>query len=88
MDTDYGNRVLQQLACVGNGPVPAAAKDEFHAVASAVAQTSLSRALVAAFDSPQTPSFGEMVAQMFSHANPEQKAGIVNRLLSGCAPML
>jgi hypothetical protein len=37
--------------------------------------------LAGAFRSNQTPAFGQMVSQMFSRANPQQRTGIVSTLL-------
>ena len=38
--------------------------------------------LAEAFRSNQTPSFPEMVSTLFSHSNPEQRAGLLSRLMS------
>ena len=85
MDSEVGN-LLQQILRAGAGPVPTPAQDQFHQVALSAAPDALSRGLAAAFNSDQTPAFGEMVAHMFGQANPEQKTGIVNRLLAGIGP--
>jgi len=42
--------------------------------------------LAEAFRSNQTPSFPEMVSTLFSHSNPEQRAGLLSRLLSAAGP--
>lgn len=39
-----------------------------------------------AFRDRDTPSFGEMVAQMFGHSNPQQRADVVNQLLHSIGP--
>jgi hypothetical protein len=43
-------------------------------------------ALSHAFHSDQTPAFGQMVSSMFSQSNSEQKAGMLNHLLSSVGP--
>ncbi len=78
--------LMQQLLGVGAGAVPEAAREEFHQVAQQASPESLSQGIAAAFNSEQTPSFGSMVAHMFGQANPDQKTGIVNRLIGGMGP--
>lgn len=39
-----------------------------------------------ALRSDQTPPFADMVAKMFGQASPEQKAGMLNQLISGLGP--
>lgn len=85
MDSVIGN-LLQQFLHAGSGPVPAAAQDQFHQVAESTPPDLLSHGLADAFNSPQTPAFGEMVGHMFGQANPDQKTGIVNRLLASAGP--
>jgi hypothetical protein len=41
-----------------------------------------------AFRADNTPSFGEMVGQMFGQSNPQQQAGVLNRLLRSIGPGL
>jgi hypothetical protein len=42
--------------------------------------------LAEAFRSNQTPSFAEMVSTLFANSNPEQKAGLLQRLLGVAGP--
>ncbi len=42
--------------------------------------------LAEAFRSNQTPSFPEMVSTLFSHSNPDQRAGLLSRLMSAAGP--
>jgi hypothetical protein len=44
--------------------------------------------LATAFRSDQTPSFGEMVSQLFSNSNPSQRAGLLGTLISAGGPSL
>lgn len=78
--------LMQQILRAGSGPVPAPTQDQFHQVAQSTPPELLSRGLTAAFNSPQTPAFGDMVGHMFGQANPDQQAGIVNRLLASAGP--
>ena len=85
MNNAFGN-LMQDILGAGNGPVPASAQDQFHQVVQQAPPETLSQGLTAAFNSSQTPSFGAMVAHMFGFADPGQKTGIVNRLLTGAGP--
>ncbi len=55
-------------------------------VSQAVPQGTLADGLTHAFQSDQTPPFEQMVANLFSHSTPEQKAGILNQLLASLGP--
>lgn len=77
--------LLQQ--CLG-ALRPANQADHFERVAQNTAPEQLSRGLKAMFDSDQTPAFGQMAAQLFGRANPEQQAGMLNQLLIGAGPAL
>ncbi len=55
---------------------------DFEQVAQQAPRSSLVEGLVAAFRSNQTPSFGSTLANLFSQANTDQKAGILGHLLS------
>ena len=85
MNSEVGN-LLEQLVAAGTGSITPSTRDQFHQVAQSADPEALSRGLTEAFNSSETPAFGEMVAHMFGRANPDQKAGIVNRLLGGIGP--
>ncbi len=82
MTINVGN-LMQQILGGGSETVAPPVADQFHQVAQSAAPEALSAGLAAAFNSWRTPEFGAMVASMFGQANPEQKSGIVNRLLAG-----
>ena len=82
---DVGS-LLQEVLGAGTGAVPQSTRDQFHDVVQSAPADSLVHGLEAAFESDQTPEFGDMVAQLFGHASPDQKSGIVNRLLAGLGP--
>jgi hypothetical protein len=42
--------------------------------------------LAEAFRSNQTPSFPEMVSTLFTHSNPDQRAGLLSKLLGAAGP--
>lgn len=86
---DWMNKVtgiLQQYT----GANPSAAPDEVHAhydsVAQAVPKDVLAQGLSAAFNSDQTPAFGQMVSKLFQQSSPEQKTGMLNQLLASAGP--
>ena len=86
---DWMNKVtgiLQQYT----GANPSSASDEVHAhydsVAQAVPKDVLAQGLSAAFNSDQTPAFGQMVSNLFQQSSPEQKSGMLNQLLASAGP--
>jgi hypothetical protein len=82
MGFDLGSLLSQ---CLGTA-TPANAPDHFEQVAQAAPQDLLSRGLAAMFHSDQTPPFAQMAAQLFDRANPDQQAGMLNRLLGSMGP--
>ena len=77
--------LLQQYA---GGAAPAADQvhQHFDQVAQAVPASTLSQGISAAFNSNQTPDFGNMVSGLFSNGNSQQQAGILNSLLASARP--
>jgi hypothetical protein len=71
----------------GSGPTSEAdVHQHFDQVAQSVPQSAMADALSHAFRSDQTPAFGQMIGSMFSQSNGEQKAGMLNQLLSSVGP--
>ncbi len=63
-------------------------KDLAHVAAQAPAED-VSHGLAQAFRSGQTPPFAQMVSELFSRSNPDQRAGLLNTLLgSGGSTLL
>src|SRR5947209_1750887 len=60
----------------------------FSQIASQAGQGGLASALTHAFNSDQTPPFGQMVGNMFNNSNPDQKAGILNQILASVGPQI
>jgi hypothetical protein len=87
---DQLSSVLQQYAnSTGTGQINAKVNEHFDQVAQAAPSSTLADGLAAAFRSSSTPGFGQMLGGMFSQSNGEQKAGILNQLLtSGGGPAL
>lgn len=82
MGFDLGN-LLSQFVSSGT---PANAPDHFQQVAQSASPGLLSQGLSAMFHSDQTPPFGQMAAQLFGQANPNQQAGMLNKLLGSIGP--
>jgi hypothetical protein len=76
---------LLQKASSGNASEP-----EVHAaydqVSQSVPQGTLADGLTHAFQSDQTPPFEQMLMELFSRSTPDQKAGILNRLIAAAGP--
>ena len=58
----------------------------FDEVAQAAPQSAIAEGLSAAFKSDKTPAFAEMLSTLFNNSNGDQKAGVVNQLLSSVSP--
>src|SRR5690242_13796971 len=65
---------------------PDSINEDFDQVAQTVPSDHLASGLNQAFRSDQTPPFENMVANLFGASNGDQKAGILNQLLSSLAP--
>jgi len=85
---DQLQNVLTQYTA-GNTPGPENPQDvesHFSQVAAVAPQSSLAEGLAAAFRSDQTPAFGNMLGSLFSQSSGEQKAGLLNQLMSSLPP--
>ena len=84
---DQLSGVLQQYAnSQGSGQVNPQINQHFDQVAQAVPNSSLADGLAAAFRSNSTPEFGQMLGSLFDKSTGDQKAGILNQLLSSAGP--
>ena len=78
--------MLKQYAG-GSGPTSEAdVHEHFDQAAQSMPKSAMADALSHAFRSDQTPAFGQMIGSMFSESNGEQKAGMLNQLLSSVGP--
>ena len=80
--TDILNRYLG----AGINAPAAQAQDDFDHVARHVPNDILSQGISTALGSPQTPPAGELVSQMFEASTPEQRAAMLNQLISALGP--
>lgn len=83
--------LMDMLKQYASGAKPAnenEVQQHFDQATQAVPQNVLSGGLAEAFRSNQTPAFGQMVANLFSQSNGQQKAGLLNHLLSSASPGL
>jgi hypothetical protein len=78
--------LLQQYTGASAAQAPDTVENDFDQVAQTAPQSSLADALSHAFRSDQTPAFGQMAAQMFGNSNGQQKAGLINTLISTLGP--
>ena len=62
------------------------ATEHFDQVAQAAPPNLIAEGLAAVFHSDQTPSFGNLVGNLFNHSSGEQKAGMLNQLLASAGP--
>lgn len=65
---------------------PEEVQQHFEQAASAAPQGVLSEALSNAFRSNATPAFPDIVSNLFHNSNGQQRAGLLNSLLSGLGP--
>jgi hypothetical protein len=80
--------MLQQYRGASAANPPQNVSQDYAQVAPNVPQAHLASGLAEAFRSDQTPPFGQMLSTMFGNSNPQQRAGILNQLLSAVGPSL
>ena len=80
--------ILQSSGAAGAAQAPAIPNPEqtFQQAAQQAPPNVVGQGLAEAFRSSQTPSFPEMVSTLFTHSNPDQKAGLLTRLLGAAGP--
>jgi hypothetical protein len=86
--TNTIENILQRYTGQGGGTAaaPADAHQDFQQVAQAAPTNVVAGGISQAFRSDQTPPFSEMVSNLFSQSDPNQRAGLLNRLLSSVGP--
>jgi hypothetical protein len=65
---------------------PKSVQQDYEQTADAVPSSHLAGALSEAFRSDQTPPFAQMLRSLFANSDPDQRAGILNQLLSAVGP--
>jgi hypothetical protein len=63
-------------------------EQQFPEAAANAGRGDLASALSNAFNSNQTPPFGQMLGNLFGNSNPDQKAGLLNQLIQAVGPQL
>jgi predicted DNA repair protein MutK len=89
----WTNRIeglLKQYATPGGAAAQPApdAHAHFDEVSQAVPPGTLAEGIAAAFRSDNTPALGQTLAKLFSQSNSEQKAGLLNHLISSVNPAM
>jgi hypothetical protein len=79
--------LLQQYQGASPTAPPQSTQTDFAHVSQSAPSSAVAGGLAAAFRSPHTPSFAEMIAQLFGQSDPNQRAGILNHLLGAAGPM-
>lgn len=80
--------ILKQYSNPDPSQPPSDVDAHFDTVARTAPPDTLAQGISAAFRSDQTPAFGQMVANLFSHSDPGQKAGMLSQLLGAAGPGL
>jgi hypothetical protein len=80
--------ILKQYQGGSGGTPPATVEEDYSQVAQKAPQSHLASGLAQAFRSNDTPPFGQMLGTLFSNSNGQQRAGILNQLLSAVGPGL
>jgi hypothetical protein len=74
--------LLQQYSGKADENAPASVNEDFNQVSKVVPRQDLAGALSHAFNSDQTPPFANMVGSLFGQSSGQEKAGLLNQLLS------
>lgn len=77
--------IVQRYSGQGGGTAaaPQNPHEDFQQVSRTAPPDVVANGLSQAFRSDQTPSFPEMIANLFNHSDPNQRAGLLNRLGGG-----
>jgi hypothetical protein len=70
----------------GTSSAPEDPHQDFDQVAQHAPPEEVASGLSQAFRSDRTPAFPEMVSNLFRNSDPNQRAGLLNRLLAGIGP--
>jgi hypothetical protein len=85
MAFDLGSLLQQYIG--GNNNQDHAA-DDFDQISQKAPREAVARGVADALRSEQTPPFPQMVGQMFGHSDANQRAGMLNQLISGLGPTI
>jgi hypothetical protein len=70
----------------GTAAAPADPHQDFQQVSGAAPQEAVAGGISQAFRSDQTPPFAEMISNLFANSDPNQRAGLLNRLFKAVEP--
>jgi hypothetical protein len=86
--TDTLQELLQRYSGQGGGTAaaPADPHRDFQQVARTAPSEVVAGGLSQAFRSDQTPPFAQMLATLFANSDPNQRAGLLNRLRAALEP--
>lgn len=82
--SDIAQRYSEQGG--GTASAPADPHADFMRVAQNAPQDAVAGGIAQALRSDQTPPFPQMVANLFGQSDPNQRAGLLNRLLASVGP--
>ena len=82
------NNIVQRYSGDGSGAAsaPEDPHEDYQQVARNAPPDVIAGGLSQAFRSDQTPAFPEMTSNLYTHSDPNQRAGLLNRLLSAIGP--
>ena len=86
--TNAIGNIFQRYSGQGQGTASAAddPHGDFQQIAQAAPEPVVASGISQSFRSDQTPPFPEMLANLFGHSDPNQRAGLLNRLLGSLGP--
>ena len=85
--SDFLSMLVQYRGASAAAP-PATVEQDYSQVAQTAPRPHLASGLAEAFRSSETPPFGQMLGTLFSNSNGQQRAGILNTLLSALGPSM
>jgi len=80
--------LLEQYRGASATNAPTNTESDYAQLAQQIPESHLAGGLAEAFRSNDTPSFGSMLGSLFGQSDPQQRAGILNQLLSSVGPGL
>ncbi|MBV9084269.1 MAG: hypothetical protein JOZ62_16450 [Acidobacteriaceae bacterium] len=78
--------MFQRYTGAATAAAPQDPHTDFQQVAQAAPQQDIATGISQAFRSDQTPAFPQMLASLFERSDPQQRAGLLNRLMGSLGP--
>ena len=79
--------VFEQYRNASVANPPQNVQQDYQRTAEVIPASHLADALSEAFRSSETPPFSQMLTKLFANSTPDQRAGILNHLLSAVGPL-